>query len=109
MEAAILLMAVVVSIVPALLAAGIVAYALRNRMHAMTATIESLDRRLRALEGGSRAARRTDADNVGPVATPPIQPATFETPPFLPAQLSTESRDALETRIGTRWLLYVGV
>jgi uncharacterized membrane protein len=42
-----------------------------------------------------------------PVLTPASTPAALSTPPVLRSR--SDARDALETRIGSRWLLYIGV
>jgi uncharacterized membrane protein len=50
-----------------------------------------------------------------PAVAPPVRPSPIQTPapPAIPARSiavsRSDARDALETRIGSRWLLYIGV
>jgi len=53
------------------------------------------------------ADRRPAPQPVRPAATPVSSPVAISTPPGPLAR--SDARDALETRIGSRWLLYIGV
>ena len=56
--------------------------------------------------------RRPDREQPAPPVRPvsrPMAAAVATRPPAMPAASRSDARDALETRIGSRWLLYVGV
>lgn len=104
----------------AIVVGGFVAYALKSRIVALEGAVADLQERFRLLEAAHQrraAATETPKPLSRPAPLPP-RPLVVERPVVappdappkpMPAPPAASIGDSLEARIGSRWLLYVGV
>jgi uncharacterized membrane protein len=97
--------------VPALIAAGLVSWWLRLRLRAletMHETVRDLSERVRLLEHRGLPPALPPVPSHAPIEIERA-PEAPRPPRFRPAVASSDENEALETRIGSRWLLYIGI